>query len=169
MHEEHDHLYDRREALLRGAALALGGALGSILLSGCRAPMVYRDFPQGSPTGYLVDPRICTRCGDCLRVCHCDAVGGFTYDEHNSKKSPAKSPDEADPGQCWIYIDMCCGCGRCYRVCDVGAIIPTYGKEKKPAQEIPEWKKGMQHGYLKSPLAAPGAKCCVNAEEPDKK
>jgi hypothetical protein len=65
-------LFDRREALLRGVGTAIGGVLGSILLSGCRAPQVYRDFPQGKPpTGYVIDPRNCTRCGDCLRVCRC--------------------------------------------------------------------------------------------------
>ena len=49
---------------------------------------------------------------DCLRVCRCDAVGGFTFDEKDKRKSPAASIDEADPGQCWIYIDKCCACGR---------------------------------------------------------
>jgi ferredoxin len=164
-----EELFDRREALLRGAGVAIGGVLGSLLLSGCRAPQVYRDFPQGSPTGYLVDPRYCTRCGDCLRVCRCDAVGGFTFDPDDKKKSPAKNADEADPAQCWIYLDKCCSCGRCYRVCDVDAITPVYGVERKPARDVPEWKKGMNWGYLRSPNAAKDAHCAINPATPDNK
>jgi ferredoxin len=159
-------LFDRREALRRGAGAALGGVLGSLLISSCRAPQVYRDFPAGSPTGYLVDPRYCTRCGDCLRVCRCDAVGGYTFNETDKKKSPARNEEESDKHQCWIYIDKCCACGRCYRVCDVDAIIPCYGEDKKPAKEIPEWKAGMKWGNLKSPNAAPG--CCTAGMNADK-
>lgn len=162
---KNEELYNRRDALFRAAGMAVGGVLGSLLLSSCRAPQVYRDFPQGSPTGYLVDPRFCTRCGDCLRVCRCDAVGGFTYDADNKKKSPATSEEESDKHQCWIYIDLCCACGRCYRVCDVDAIVPVYGADRKPAREIPEWKAGMKWGHLKSPNAAPSAHCALNADK----
>ena len=68
--------------------------LGSILLSGCRAPQVYRDFPQGSPTGYLVDPRYCTRCGDCLRVCRCGAVGGYTFSGGDKEREALETARE---------------------------------------------------------------------------
>jgi len=177
IHREEEVVMDRREALRRTAGLALGGVLGSLVLSSCRAPMVYRDFPQPGdrfqhndpPTGYLVDPRYCTRCGDCLRVCRCDAVGGYTFDANNKKKSPAKNEEESDKHQCWIYIDLCCGCGKCFRVCDVDAIIPCYGPDRVPAKPIPDWKNGMPWGFLKSEYAAPGAHCCVNGAEPEKK
>jgi ferredoxin len=146
-------LLDRREALWGAGMAAIGGVLGSLFsLTGCRAPMVYRDYPKGSPTGYLVDPSICTRCGDCYRVCRCDAVGGH--------------PNDAE--QCWIIIDKCCACGRCYRVCDVDAIVPCYGPDKKPAHELPAFTPG-KFGYAVSPNAAPSAKKPMNwAGEPSK-
>jgi ferredoxin len=134
-------LIDRREALWSAGVAAIGGVLGSLMgLTGCRAPQVYRDYPSGSPTGYLVDTSICTRCGDCYRVCRCDAVGGHPN----------------DPDQCWILIDKCCACGRCYRVCDVDAIVPCYGPDKKPPRELPTFDG--RWGYNVSPGAAPSAK-----------
>ena len=177
--DKNKELFDRREAILRYGALAVGGVLGSILLSSCRAPMVYRPFPEndpnrfptnlGPPTGYLVDPAFCTRCGDCLRVCRCDAVGGYTFDEHNKHKSPAPTEDVSDKHQCWIYIDNCCACGRCYRVCDVDAITPCYGPEKTPFREVPHWQNGMPWGFLKSDFASKDAKCCINDDKGDRK
>jgi ferredoxin len=177
--DKNKELFDRREAILRYGALAVGGVLGSILLSGCRAPMVYRDFPEndtnrfpknlGPPTGYLVDPQYCTRCGDCLRVCRCDAVGGYTFDENNKHKSPAPTAEVSDKHQCWIYIDNCCACGRCFRVCDVDAITPCYGPDKKPFREVPPWQAGMPWGFKKSDFASKDAKCCLNDEHGDRK
>jgi len=187
-------LFDRREALVRYGAMAVGGVLGSLLLSGCRSPEVYRDFPQtdearydprlgiGPPTGYLVDPRYCTRCGDCLRVCRCEAVGGYTFNENDKPgtyTSPAMTEEESDKHQCWIYLDKCCACGRCYRVCDVDAITPCYGDDKKPyrvldakgafERQIPAWKAGMPWGFLKSEFASKDARCCINDEHGEAK
>lgn len=164
--QKNKELFDRREALLRYGAMAVGGVLGSILLTGCRSPQVYRDFPQGSPTGYLVDPRYCTRCGDCLRVCRCEAVGGYTFHEGDPLTSPAKSEETSDKHQCWIYIDKCCACGRCYRVCDVDAIVPCYGDDKVPARPVPHWEAGMPWGWKKSKNAAPTACCATNPPPP---
>jgi NAD-dependent dihydropyrimidine dehydrogenase PreA subunit len=114
--------FDRREALFASTMLALGGVLGPLAAAtGCRLPQNYHNFPSGSPTSYVVDWTLCTRCGDCERVCPCKAVGGH--------------PD--DPEQCWIHTDKCCGCGRCYRVCAPLAIVPCYGPDKRPARDLP--------------------------------
>jgi uncharacterized Fe-S center protein len=119
-------VFDRREALWSATLLALGGTFGALAMTGCRAPQNVRDFPKGSPTGYLIDTTLCTRCGDCQRVCRCDAVSGHPQ----------------DAAQCWIILDKCCACGRCYRVCEPEAIVACYGPDKKPARQIPEFKLG---------------------------
>jgi ferredoxin len=142
--------FDRREALWSAGALAVGGVLGSLMgLTGCRATEVYRDFPDGAPTGYIIDPTVCTQCGDCERVCRCDAVPHTGH------------PEDPDHKQCWIDISKCCACGRCFRVCDVDAIVPMYGTEKKPRRPIPKYVPG-QFGWRAGDNPAKSAHCALH-------
>lgn len=108
----------------------IGGVLGGLLASatGCRAPAVFRDYPSGAPTGYVIDPALCTHCRDCARVCRCDAIG-FDDDAHKGEEGPACRT-------CWVNLDKCCACGRCYRVCPEGAIVACYTEDKIPAREL---------------------------------
>lgn len=129
-HEHHgEHSMDRREMLLSSVGGVIGGLLALTSASGCRAPQIYRDEPKGVPTGYIIDPAICTHNFDCQRVCPCDAVGF-------SVKDAEAGSDEPECRTCWINLDKCCGCGRCFRVCPDNAIVPCYGKDKIPAREI---------------------------------
>ena len=125
-----DARFDRREALWSSTRIALGGVLGGLLASatGCRAPAVFRDYPSGAPTGYVIDPALCTHCRDCARVCRCDAIG-FDDDAHKGEEGPACRT-------CWVNLDKCCACGRCYRVCPEGAIVACYTEDKIPAREL---------------------------------
>lgn len=80
------------------------------------------------PTGYTIDPAICTHNFDCERVCPCGAIG-FTEED-------AKDGDTAECRTCWVNLDKCCACGRCFRVCPDNAIVPCYGIDKIPAREL---------------------------------
>jgi ferredoxin len=130
-HRADSPFFDRREALFASARLALGGVLGGLLASstGCRSPQNQRDAPdvkEGVPSGYIIDPAICTHNFDCARVCPCAAIG---FGDHAVKDGPVCR-------QCYIDLDKCCACGRCFRVCPDNAIVPTYGPDKIPAREI---------------------------------
>ncbi len=124
-----DPVLNRRQMLWASASrLTLGGVIGTIMAAtGCRSARNLRPEPEGVPTGYVIDPAICTHNFDCKRVCPCDAIG-FSGHEANAEGPECRT--------CWIDLDKCCGCGRCFRVCPDNAIVPTYGPDKIPAREL---------------------------------
>ncbi len=123
-----DPKLNRRQMLWSEATrFALGGIIGSFLATGCRTPRFVREDPDGVPTGFVIDPAICTHNLDCARVCPCDAIG-FTGHAQEGEGPICRT--------CWIDLEKCCGCGRCYRACPDDAIVPCYGPDKIPAREL---------------------------------
>jgi ferredoxin len=119
-----DPKLNRRQMLWSEATrLALGGILGSFLATGCRTPRFVREDPEGVPTGYVIDPAICTHNLDCARVCPCDAVG---FTGHSSED------DGPVCRTCWIDLEKCCGCGRCYRRARTTRSSPATARTRSP-------------------------------------
>jgi len=80
------------------------------------------DFKVKIRSGpYMVDPEICTSCGECSRSCRVEVP-----DEWNANLSTRKAVyrpfPQAVPGSYTVDVDSCIRCGSCVDACSAGAI-----------------------------------------------
>lgn len=68
---------------------------------------------------YVIDPLLCTMCGECLKVCKYDAIIGEKRKPYLSGYPPFE-----------IRKKRCTACGECVKACPVGAVeVITTTKE----------------------------------------
>lgn len=72
-------------------------------------------------TYYAIDPRLCCRCGACLRIC------------------PHEALSTATNGLPSIDQERCQHCGMCFRACRLGAVTRPY--------ELYRLKDGRHRGH----------------------
>lgn len=70
---------------------------------------------------YVIDPELCTMCGECLRVCKYDAIIGEERKPYLSGYLPFE-----------IRQKRCTRCGECIKVCPQGAIEIVVFKKGEP-------------------------------------
>ncbi len=85
------------------------------------AHIVRKNCPAGvcaAFANYVIDPKLCTGCGECVDVCDADAIEGKDGYIHI------------------IDADYCEKCGRCVDVCEAGAARVATGKIKLPPKPV---------------------------------